>query len=813
MRLRAEPRPRLLAGAWVRIRSTPQVWHGLTWGLCAPLALTASPDHLVRAWRVSVPTCLGAFLAAGWVLGALLRFGGLSAEESRRATARILTPSWIIAFSPVVLLVPLRNLPVFLAFVAVSLVLHRLVVEARPLFFAGRPAALETIVFTTLFVAVLSVLFQVRIVHDAFQYYGYLVSVALDRDLNLYDQIYIHNVERSYNPFPATSARYIGTAVMEGPFFLLGHLVAKAQNALGGQVPLDGYSLPYGFCATLASGLFGLGGLLASYRLARELYPRWTCMAATIAVWLASPLVFFMFVWGGWAHPFTFFSMACFLLLWQTTRGGRRTLLHWAGLGMLAGLIGLTRPPTLVVLVFPLFEWIAALRDRTASRSRSLVLGPALAALLAFVVFSPQLSAWKAISGQWLASPYREVGDFYAWLHPNVFGLLFSTGQHGLFTWTPLVLVAAAGIPALYRRDRLLAAGAAASVLLTFYLYACWSIWWTGIGFSNRFFIEMTPFLILGLAALAGMVEKRAPREWVWGGLAVAIVWNLFLIGGYRANEIPQGIPDPYRVVDEPLTFPQLVASNLGAGPAMGPPRWAGWLHDGFFTDRLSKAVTFSDPSALLGPAVILILVGAFSTLLIGRAIGGKVVSPGRRAGVLTVALGLAAVVALHGTIWAVADGSARLGRFHHLPDTGFVVRQPAADTWIYSDFPHPVTSVDLLTHLAYGHGVPQGAIVATATVYDASGRATTRTLRAGIDTAESSYLRPECRGTVRHGIEETSIARSTPVDLYSRHDYEMLTFRAVIELPEPAVVTKIGFRYVHPIGRLIVSDVFLRDF
>jgi hypothetical protein len=40
-----------------------------------------------------------------------------------------------------------------------------------------------------------------------------------------------------------------------------------------------------------------------------------------------------------------------------------------------------------------------------------------------------------------------------------------------------------------------------------------------------------------------------------------------------------------------------------------------------------------------------------------------------------------------------------------------------------------------------------------------------------------------------------------------------MLTFRSVLELPEPVVITKIRFRYLHPVGRLIVSDVFLRDF
>ena len=141
---------------------------------------------------------------------------------------------------------------------------------------------------------------------------------------------------------------------------------------------------------------------------------------------------------------------------------------------------------------------------------------------------------------------------------------------------------------------------------------------------------------------------------------------------------------------------------------------------------------------------------------------------------------GLAVVILLHGRdLERRRRRTQPIGRFHHLPETGMVVRQPAADTWIYSDYQQPVTSVDLLTHLIYGHGVPQGAVVAAVTVFDPTA-AIRHLLRAGVETAEASYPRPEYREAIRHGIDVTEVVRAKPAGLYSSRNWETLTYRAV---------------------------------
>src|SRR5437762_3425048 len=42
---------------------------------------------------------------------------------------------------------------------------------------------------------------------------------------------------------------------------------------------------------------------------------------ASVTIWLATPLVFYMFVQMPWSHATGFFLVALFLTIWQRTRG------------------------------------------------------------------------------------------------------------------------------------------------------------------------------------------------------------------------------------------------------------------------------------------------------------------------------------------------------------------------------------------------------------------------------------------------------------------------------------------------------------
>jgi len=803
--------PGTAAGAIDRIASATSVWLGLCWGLCLPLVVSLEPRQLARVWTVSIPLCVGAYTLTGRMLAARLERRGLSRAAAVERAGAVLTPGWIVGFSPLVLLWPARSLPVLLAMAALAVTLYRWIDRALPQAAARDRVAVERRLMVGSFLCGLVALFHIHVVHDAFQYYGYLVSVALDGDLALFDQIYLHNSDRFYNPFPQQSARFVGTAILQAPFFLAGHVAAALRHLAGNPIPPMGYGRPYGFAITLGSSLFGLAGMVATYRFVSALLSRRAAMIALLAVVFASPLVFFMYVWGGWAHPIAFALVAAFLFSWQRTRGGR-SLWQWTSLGLLAGAIALVRPTAVLVLFFPLFEWIDAVcRRAPRRRTGSWVAGPLVAAAAALATFSPQLAVWKALSGRWIATPYREVGDFHDWLNPEFGGLLFAAGQHGLFVWTPLLLVAALGVGLVFRADRLLAFGATAMMLTTLYLYACWSIWWTGIGFSNRFFIELTPLFVLGLASIVQAVERRRAKECMVGVLACVVGLNLFLVGAYRANDIPQGIPDPYRVVDDPLTSADLAATALQITPGASAPAWLGWAADGFFTSRALRATAFGDLRIWPAWILLLLLAGIAATAVVRLGLPVSSPSRGRRIAWLLVPAVLT-ILALHGAIQTAASRTSPFERFHRLPIGGVTLQQPAADSWIYSDYNQPVRSVDLITHLIYGHGVEQGDTVASVTLYDQNGRTYERLLHAGVETAEASFPRTEHRDAIRHDLSSTDPVRARPNGLYSARDWESLSFRATIELPESVVLRKIRLRYLHAAGRLVVEDLFLRE-
>ncbi len=757
---------------------------------------------LVLAW-------IGAMLA--WDRqSAVMRRGGCPADQMALRTARALLPLQLACLAPAGYLAGAPALPLFVVCAAGAAWLGPWL-AARAATGTGRGPCRSAGLFGAVFAAGLLLGFQPCILHDAFQYYAQLVSVALDRDLDLFNQVCIHNTYRYYNPFPWPSARYLGTPLLEAPFFLAAHGLVLGLRALGWPVTANGYSTPYLVMVSLASCFFGLAGVLASYRLAREFFGRRDSRLATLAIWLASPLPFFMFTWNGWAHPFAFGLTALFLLLWQRTRA-RRTLGQWAVLGLVLGLLGLTQPTAGLVAVFPVLEWLGHWRG---GRRRDLAQGAAgllLCAAVAMLVFSPQFAIWKIRSGHWLAAPYGDVGDYHDWLHPQWLGLFFDTARHGLFAWSPLLLPATAGLLWMVRRDRVLALGAIMVTGLSFYIYASWSIWWSGIGFSNRFFIHLTPLFILGGAALLQAVLRRVPLGVVSGLLAVAVLWNVQLMAGYRGLFIPQGIPEPQAQCAAPLTLRALCEFQAREYPAalqsLVGDRWANHV---FFASRMFhawQAGNWRDVGVIL---CLFLLVAGLGYKVAGsygdwlRATRVRMRLP------VVLVLALALAMAVQAALWYAGRRSpATPEQFHRLESYHAEVA-PDKPAVLASAYPLPVERLELLSSLVFGHAIPQGVEVAEVVVEDIHGRCVAFRLRAGIDTAEQSWLRPENRGLLQHTMVAAQPARFFITRAYSSSFYEQLIFHSAWDLPEPMVVREVRVQYLYPFGRLYVADIFLR--
>lgn len=335
---------------------------------------------------------------------------------------------------------------------------------------------------------------------DSKGYYAYLPAIFIHHDPNIgfFDRIEretYYNPDLFYDYRSAHNGRHIpkyfmGTAVVQAPFFLVAHLTTTVTGGLN-----DGYAKPYVVAVNLAAvawvllGCWALVQLLASYGV-RDPHIAFTLLAFTFG----TNLFYYAVVAPGMSHAYSFGLMSLFLWKGRSVLLGARTRDLWK-LAALWGLIVLVRPVNGIVVLA-----LAALvpqGHRVGPLFRSLFLNPvaiSVAAVLALGIPFLQLGYYKWATGEWLVYSYGEEG--FQWTAPALFDFLFSY-KKGAFVYTPLLLLSMLGLVPLYRAHRWAALAWAGFFTLLVYVLSSWWNWWYGGSFGSRVLVEF-----LGLFAL-----------------------------------------------------------------------------------------------------------------------------------------------------------------------------------------------------------------------------------------------------------------------------------------------------------------------
>jgi hypothetical protein len=434
---------------------------------------------------------------------------------------------------------------------AVLLVAHALLRTGT----RGRARVVTASVFAALFASGVAVQWQLnaRLQSDAFYYFAYLRSIAFDGDVdftNDYQLLGLSDKAYLWQPPTATghahSAWTIGPAIVWAPFFGGAHLAALRQQEQGVQVATDGSSYPYRQAVCIAGLVYALLGTWFSIRAARQFF------AASIAVTGAALVVGGSFIlWYALAEPSmthapTMAAVAAFVWCWTATMP-RRSLLQWIALGALAGFAGLVRWQSVIFALLPALEALTALwragRARDAATIRSTLIGGVAFTLAAVVAFTPQMLAWKAIYGHYLAvSP---VGPQIFWAHPHLVDVLFAS-QNGLFATSPILYVSAIGLILFARRRPAVGVPALVVVAAMIYFNASIQDWWGSAGYGGRRFDGTLPLFVLGAAAAIDGLSRLLARQPQLAGaalFAVTAIWNVTLRAGVRDGQIPVGAP------------------------------------------------------------------------------------------------------------------------------------------------------------------------------------------------------------------------------------------------------------------------------
>ena len=341
----------------------------------------------------------------------------------------------------------------------------------------------------------------------------------------------------------------IGPAILWSPFLLVAHLFVKISDAFGAHIAANGFSRPYLLAMAMGTALYGFGALWISFRIAKKYVPEREAFVATLGIWFASSLPVYMYFNVSWSHAHSAFMVALFLWYWLRTRNAR-TLPQWVILGAIGGLMMDVYYINAVLLVLPAAEslgiYFTAAKAEKSAILRTLY-GNLLFLACLFVAFLPTLMSKRIIYGGYLRLGYN---DHWYWKSPAFFKVAFSA-DHGLFSWTPILILSIIGLTLFVRRDRKVAVALLGAFLLYLYAIGCYQDWDGISSFGNRFFVSLTPIFVVGLAGffdwLSGTMQLRRVALTVSAVTTALILFNFGLMFQWGTHLIPARGPVSWR--------------------------------------------------------------------------------------------------------------------------------------------------------------------------------------------------------------------------------------------------------------------------
>ncbi|MBR9923072.1 MAG: glycosyltransferase family 39 protein [Bacteroidetes bacterium] len=364
---------------------------------------------------------------------------------------------------------------------------------------------------------------------DVSGYYLYLPAVFIYQDLD--DLAFARPLLEKY---AATSAYYqsvrvdnghevikypAGWALVNTPFFLLGHAYAKATD-----YPVDGLSPPYQAAIAFGSFLIALLGLFLTRKLLLRYFEDATVACTLVLLVLGTNYLNYVTADVAMTHNYLFTAYAALLLLtdnWHKDPRWKTAL----GIALVLGIMTLMRPTEFLAILLPILwphskGWHAKWKQLLQAKGQILLI-----AMIMFLIGMIQFSYWKYTTGHWLFYSYKEGFDFAS---PYLKKVLFSF-RKGWFVYTPLMLFAVVGFYFLYRKHRNVFPALFVFFLLNLWVISAWQTWWYGGSFGQRALVQSYVILLFPLAAFAEwFLAKKTRLLGVSLPLLFCIVLNLF---------------------------------------------------------------------------------------------------------------------------------------------------------------------------------------------------------------------------------------------------------------------------------------------
>ncbi len=411
---------------------------------------------------------------------------------------------------------------------------------------------------------------------DEIEYFAYLRSMWFDGDLsfdNEYRYFHDRDIARAWrfketflDAETPTGLRMnfapVGSALLWTPMYALADAGVRVARAFELPVEADGFSKPYIAAIVYGSAVYGFLALLLSAYAARKIAG--DSIVVVLAVWLGTPLLFYMYLAPGFSHACSAFAVAAFVAVWLNVRRDW----SWRGvaaLGALAALMGMVREQDLFIALGPGLDFLVTFaRDKQRS-AKTMIARASIGVATFLVCFVPQLMVYRVLHGRFW--PSATVEQKMTWTSPNAWRVLLSP-ENGLFFWTPLALPALVGLAMLAISQRLHSDRARifviCLVMVLTQIYVGGSLdTWAGAGsFGQRRLIGLTVFLVIGLVGLLHSIASPWGRRALYGYIAFSVWWNIGVTAQFGTGLMDRQHMDIGRVAYHNLiTIPRLIPS------------------------------------------------------------------------------------------------------------------------------------------------------------------------------------------------------------------------------------------------------------
>jgi len=367
-----------------------------------------------------------------------------------------------------------------------------------------------------------------RVGGDGLEYYALLRSAWFDHDFDFRNDYAGLGARPVVGASGLVTARFpMGVSLFWSPAVLGVHGVVRVANACGAHLPVDGFAPLYQGAATLATYVYGFFALFLLETLLRRYYPPGVATLTALALFLVTPLFFYLVATPSMSHGVSVFACTLFVVAWWRARDDDSAR-RWAMAGLAAAAVVVVRGQDGVLVALALVDLVWRQRAK-GWKAASALLGPP------FVMGLAQILLWWHLYGGDTLRAVQYNGHLVE-RAPQVLDFLFAA-RHGVFTWTPLYVVAAGGWLLWWRRDRFMALLFWAGFAMLSLLLSTQFDWWGGSSFGQRRILGFTPLFALGLGEAFEFVRRR-PLVLVTTLVAAAAQWNLSFAYIYNSELI-----------------------------------------------------------------------------------------------------------------------------------------------------------------------------------------------------------------------------------------------------------------------------------